>query len=108
MAGKKTFHNQTNCNLSLTLYIREGDNPANNAGTQDIALSPYESKVVNYGDSHNIYLNGIVLVALLKGEVMSRQEFVVTRGSQLDDKLNRNSIIEIVFQNDFLDINGHN
>ncbi|MCD1257241.1 hypothetical protein B5M42_000130 [Paenibacillus athensensis] len=108
MAGRKTFHNQTNHNLSLTLYIREGENPSNSAGTQDMALSPYESKVVEYGNSRNIYLNGFVLVALLNGEIMSRQEFVVTRGSQLDDKLNRNSIIDIMFQDGFFNINGHN
>ena len=79
--GKKVFKNTTNQPLQITLFIREGDNPGNEAGTQIFQLAAGQSATHTYGtDTNSIYLDGIVAE-------------VVTRGSALDNLLNTNNTI---------------
>lgn len=106
--GYKTFHNKTDRALNLTLYIRHSDSPADHAGTKDVHLQPFQSLGVEYGNYIDRYLNGFSLVATVNGDIVSRQEFVVQRGSALDGLLNTHSQIEIVYKSGFFEIKGHN
>lgn len=108
MGFGKIFNNKTDKDVALTLYIREGDDPGDSAGTKDVNLPPFETQVVNDYNKQETYLNGLVITALFNGEVMSRQEFVVTRGSELDNKLNQNDTIDIVYENGYFDIHAYN
>lgn len=108
MAGVKTFTNGTGKNLEVTLYIRAGADPANNAGTQSFSLGGSESKQITYGDNTNIYLNGFSVMALYNGQITAEQEFVVRRGSNLDDQLNKNNHITILFSNNSFQISASN
>ena len=98
MAGRKLFINNTAHRLDVTLFVRSGPDPANSAENQKFELGPHERDWVTYGDDTNIYLNGLGLVAFTGGDVVATQEFVVTtRGNSLDDKLNTNNVIEILY-----------
>jgi hypothetical protein len=96
VAGK-TFNNGTQKSVRVTLFVRASENPANNAGQQRFDLNPGQSLYVGYGDAVNIYLNGITLASISDGALIGEQEFVITRGSSLDNQLNMNSIVNISF-----------
>lgn len=93
----KTFNNQTQKEIRVTLFVRASDNPANNAGQQRFDLGRGQSQTVAYGDSVNIYLNGISLASVSDGSIVGEQVFVITRGSDLDNQLNMNSVVNISF-----------
>ena len=61
-----------------------------------------------YGDNVNIYLNGITLASISDGAIIAEQEFVITRGSNLDNQLNTNSIVSISFPGGGFQINCSN
>jgi hypothetical protein len=88
MAGK-TFTNYPTKTFGVTLFIRQSENPANNAGQTRFDLSSGQREYVGYGDSVNIYLNGITLASVSDGAITGEQEFVITRGSSLDNRLGR-------------------
>lgn len=94
MAGRKLLINNTNNQLKVTLFIRLGDNPANSAGTQDINLSPHQQSWVDYGNSSNIYLNGLSVLSIFNGQITAEQEFVIQRGQILDNQLNMNNVVQ--------------
>jgi hypothetical protein len=96
MAGK-TFTNYSHKDLRVTLFIRQSENPANNAGQTRFDLSSGQREYVGYGDSVNIYLNGITLASVSDGAITGEQEFVITRGSSLDNQLNMNNHVNIYF-----------
>ncbi len=106
MAGQKTFVNNTGRDISVTLSIRAGDNPANTAGQQTIAVAANSSAQVTYGNDSNIYLNGLSVVAVGADGVFGEQDFVVTRGAPIDDLLNMNSVI--VLNGGFVQLSSHN
>jgi hypothetical protein len=79
--GKKLFKNTTNQPLEVTLVVRQGDNPGNDAGTLNFKLAAGQSLTQTYGtDTNSVFLDGMTVA-------------VVTRGSSLDDLLNTNSTI---------------
>lgn len=43
----KTIKNKTDKEIELTFYIREGDNPGDSAGTKDVRLPPFETRIIN-------------------------------------------------------------
>jgi hypothetical protein len=88
MPGRKLFTNNSDFTMAVTLLVRKGENPRDEAGRQELALSPGESRWEDYGDSHNVYLNGLLVAAIAGGRKFC-QEFLVTwRGSWIDEQLN--------------------
>jgi hypothetical protein len=108
MPGHKQLINNTNSRLDVALYVRSGANPADNAGTTDVTLNPHSGSDVPYGSASDIYLNGMSVTALFNGQVTATQDFVVTRGSALDDLFNRNSIIQIDYDANGFQLSSRN
>jgi spore coat polysaccharide biosynthesis protein SpsF (cytidylyltransferase family) len=108
MAGSKTFINHSPSTVSISLFVRQGDNPANQAGTVSFDVNSHESKNVQYGNSSNIFVNGYSLVAGFNGDVFNQDATVTSRGSSLDNQWNTNSVIEINFAGNTFSINAHN
>ena len=107
MAGK-TFNNFTHKDVSVTLFVRESDDPSNNAGQERFDLGSGESKDVTYGDDVNIYLNGITVATVSGGSMQTEREIVVKRGSDLDNQLNTNDTVNIYFPGGGFKINCSN
>lgn len=95
MAGEKTFINDTIATFQINLFVRAGDNPVNQDGTEIFTLEPGETKVVMYGDETNIFLNGILLFTISEGDLYSSIQFVTIASSELDMLLNTNSTLTI-------------
>lgn len=95
----KTFNNKSNQDLNVTLLIRQGDDIQKPSLTQEFSIKPGESKNVSYGNSTNIYLNGLVFNWKDKetqAEMTKRQEAIATGVSPTFDwVLNTHSIITI-------------
>ena len=87
-ASRKLLTNKTNYPLNVVLVIRAGGDARNQAGTVDIHLPAHHAQWVEYGDNHNIYLNGIRVFTAHDGERLGGEYIVVTRGSPLDNVLN--------------------
>jgi hypothetical protein len=107
MAGKM-FVNNTGHNLSVTLIVRAGEDPANDAGEQKFTLNASESQFVGYGNESNIYLNGILVMAIDSAQIHAEQDFVIERGGLLDNQLNMNSRVEFRFNNGAYSIHTSN
>lgn len=60
MSGTKLFTNNTPQYVNVTLLIRQGTDIHKPSLEQAFSLNPHESKNVTYGNSSNIYLNGLV------------------------------------------------
>lgn len=108
MAGRKLFVNKTGSDIRVTLFIRSSDNPVNSAGTQAFQLRPSQQNWVDYGNDQNIYLNGISLVSYFDGQVTGTQDFVVNRGSSLDNELNMNNRVEFRYGGNSFQISTSN
>jgi hypothetical protein len=108
MAGSKLFVNNTGKDLQVTLFIRASDNPANSAGTQAFRLGSSQQNWITYGTDQNIYLNGISLVGYFNGQVTGTQDFVINRGSSLDNELNMNNRVEFRYGGDSFQISTNN
>ncbi|MGZ4113053.1 MAG: hypothetical protein ACXVP5_11520 [Tumebacillaceae bacterium] len=108
MPGIKTFSNRSGLNLSVTLFVRESSNPANNANKMDFNLGAHETKTITYGNYRDIYLNGYAVVASHAGAMVSRQEFVIDRGNWLDNRLNMNSWVDIYYEDYSFDLRYRN
>ncbi len=108
MSGTKTFVNNTPSPVSVSLFVRQGDNPANQLGTTAFTLTKGQQTQIQYGSSSNPFLNGYSLVAGFSGDVFNQDATVTSRGSSLDNQLNTNSVIEINFANNSFSISAHN
>jgi hypothetical protein len=106
MAGMKKLINKTGNDLRITLIVRKGDQPDENAGTVDVYLAagPDEQtgedkskQDVTYGDDVDIYLNGIETIMIENGSALGKREIVVKRGSALDNQLNTSETIEFLY-----------
>lgn len=79
--AQKVFKNTTSQPLEITLDVRQGDNPGNEAGTVIFQLGAGQSLTQSYGsDTNSVYLDGLAVE-------------VVTRGSSYDNLLNTNNTI---------------
>ncbi|WP_158794393.1 hypothetical protein [Granulicella sp. L60] len=99
MAGRKLFTNQSILTMAVTLVIRAGDDPHNQAGTKSFTLPPGQSQWQEYGDYSNIYLNGIKLAGVQNGDLTNVQYIVILRGSPLDNQLNTRNGVDFTFSN---------
>lgn len=93
--GAKTFINKTNAPVTLQLFVRQGDNPANLLNVQSLVVQAGQSVPYNYSDSANPYLNGLGAVLNASGNLVQSFQYVTTRGSAVDNLLNTNSIVTI-------------
>lgn len=95
MSGTKTFINNTGYQLNVTINIRQGEDPANSAGSQQFQIAPNNSTSVTYGNASNIYLNGMTVIAITDDAVQSEAVFICVRGGTVDNMMNMNSVISI-------------
>ncbi len=98
MAGK-TFKNNSNHYINGTLLIRQGTNIQLPSLEQGFSLDAGEEKYIEYGNSTNIFLNGLVFQ--YKDEASQsmstdRQEVIATgTAPTFDWVLNTHSVITI-------------
>lgn len=117
----KTLINRTGHHLKVTLNVRKGDHPDDNAGTVDVSLGvlPPSSEVttlagdasvqdVTYGNDVDIYLNGLTATMIADGSGVGRRDVVVERGSPLDNELNTNDTIEFSFDGEAILVSATN
>src|SRR5688572_30539250 len=107
MAGRKLFTNISPYRSDVTLIVRRSEDPRNTAGTKEFSLEPRQSSWQEYGDNVNIYLNGIKLVSMFKGEIIGQQHIVIVRGSDLDNQLNTKNAVDFTFSNGSILISTH-
>jgi hypothetical protein len=98
MAGK-TFNNNSDQSINVTLLIRQGNDVGKPSLEQDFSINAGESKFIEYGNATNIYLNGLVFQwkdESSQSMSTDRQE-VIARGSAptFDWVLNTHSVINI-------------
>ena len=93
--AEKTFINNTLATFQITLFVREGVFPYNQAGTVTFSLDPGETETVTYGDDTNIFLNGLTMFTIYDGDLFSSVKFVTATMSELDDLLNTNDTVTI-------------
>ncbi|MFP5108864.1 hypothetical protein ACSU6B_19165 [Neobacillus sp. C211] len=93
--AEKIFINNSPATLQITLFIRQGESPVNQDGTISFTLNPSQTLTVTYGDTQNIFLNGILLFTIFAGDLYSKIQFVTVRRSELDNLLNTNNVITI-------------
>ena len=106
--GVKVFNNRSQSDVDVTLLIRAGSDPSEQAGEQNIRLKAGESRKVTYGtDTDSIFLNGLRIVAEVNGSIVDQTQRVSQRGSSFDNVLNTNNTITIT-GTDQLDVVGSN
>jgi hypothetical protein len=93
--GAKTFVNKTNSSLTVQMFVRKGDNPANLLEVRSLVLSAGQSQNYTYSDSSNPYLNGVGVWVNGGKDAISELQYVVTRGSPVDDLFNTKSTVTI-------------
>lgn len=119
MPGRKRLINQTGKELSITLLVRQGEvpDPAKQGKSVEVNLSAgtdpetgedNSTQVVEYGNASDIYLNGLELVLTDEGSELVKRVVVVERGSELDNTLNMNYILEFVYDGNSVLVSGRN
>jgi hypothetical protein len=94
MSGSKLFVNKTSMTLQVTIFIRDGADPTKpDAGQESFTLAGGKSESISYGNSTDIYLNGLGFVTTDGQQQTIESRSVVTRGSAWDNLLNTNSTI---------------
>lgn len=94
MAGKKNFVNNTDKDLIVILYVRNGSDPTSPTDEKvKFHLLAQSSHVQEYGNDQNIFLNGIKFSWNDDGAQLTKKQMVTTRGSWWDNVMNTNSTI---------------
>jgi hypothetical protein len=106
--GAKTFVNNTGYSLSVMLTVRRGDVPGNEAGVDSFSLGSGTSLYVQYSGDENPYLDGISVNAVDHGNIIASQDFAFTRGSEVDDALNKNNTVGFGLQNESIVLSFRN
>lgn len=94
--AEKTFNNRSAASLQIVLLVRQGSNPANYAGEVAFTLPPGQTRTITYGSAQDPFLNGVIISANFNGDIYSKTQIVTVRGTQLDNLLNFNSIIDVI------------
>ncbi len=97
--GIKNFINQSGKDLTITLFIREGD-PPDDEGGRLVVIVPKDGKleVVYTGEPGSeglVFLNGLLFEWQEGGDMVGVSQRVVTRGDAWDNTLNTNNTITI-------------
>ena len=100
--GMKTLVNDTGSDIWITLFIRDGDSPEDEGGTETYYLtgsSPNNSiEVIYIGDAGSagyVYLNALLVEWAEGSDKVGVSKRVVTRGDAWDNTLNTNSTVTI-------------
>jgi hypothetical protein len=117
----KTLINRTGHYLRVTLIVRKGDHPENNAGSVDVSLGVRRPssevttitddssvKDITFGSDVDIYLNGLTATMIADGSGVGRRDVVVDRGSPLDNELNTNDTIVFSFDGEAVLVSATN
>jgi hypothetical protein len=91
--GQKMFINNTTNNISVQLQVRRGDTPGHKKYDKDFSMSQGQHEMVSYSESSDPYLDGICVNTIDNGEIIATQQFVISRGSPLDDDFNTNDTV---------------
>lgn len=106
--GAKTFSNKTSSSLILQLFVRKGDNPANLLNVQSLTLAAGQSQNYTYSDSSNPFLNGMGVATNGGSDAISSFQYVIQRGSAVDNLYNQNSKITISMSGQSLVVQSSN
>lgn len=97
--GEKKFINKTNKNINITMFIRAGDNPQDEGGTEMVSVAANgRVEVVFEGEPGSlgyVYLNGLLIEWLEGSDMIGVSQKVVERGDAWDNILNTNAVITI-------------
>ena len=97
--GKKKFVNETDKDINITLFIRAGNNPADEGGTEMVSVSKHGSVEMIYegnaGSDGYVFLNGLLVEWSHGNNMVGVSRKVVERGDPWDDKLNTNNTLTI-------------
>ncbi|MBN3852305.1 MULTISPECIES: hypothetical protein [unclassified Paraburkholderia] len=92
MAYKKLI-NQSGLSLSIELVSRLGSEPNQAGPIVTVTLPPGGRQTVEYGNSQNPFLNGLVVSSGSDGAFSNGSQVVTTRGSSWDNVLNTNDTL---------------
>jgi hypothetical protein len=106
--ASKTLVNSSTQQITVTLLVRSGADPAAQAGSVSAKIAAGASKAVTYGTPTNIYLNGVSVTSGSAGDIYSQQATITTAGSTLDSTLNSNSFVVFTLTDSAFEITGHN
>jgi hypothetical protein len=108
MAGQKLFTNTSPYQLNVSLLVRISADPSNQLSDPvEFSLPPNGSGWQSYGDNINIYLNGINLLAVTNGSIVSSGYFVIKRASDLDNELNQHNAVNFTYQDNTYKLTTH-
>lgn len=97
--GRKTFVNDTDKPLVITLFIRAGDSPADAGGTEVVNVGPHNSQIMIFegvaGSAGYVFLNGLLIEWPEGPDLVGVARRVVVRGDAWDATLNTNERITI-------------
>lgn len=91
--GNKTFFNNTDSDIIITLVVRFGDNPWNNEETHSFTVEAGQELDYDYGDQP--YLNSLELRSSSSPDDIFGVYQVESRGDDIDDRLNTRRHFEI-------------
>ncbi len=100
--GKKTLINNSGKDITVTLFIRDGDSPRDEGGHESYDLSASapgnELEVIYVGDAGSlgyVYLNALLAEWAEGANMVGVSRRVVTRSDAWDDLLNTNDTVTI-------------
>ncbi|MCA9924631.1 MAG: hypothetical protein KC421_19785 [Anaerolineales bacterium] len=98
--GSKTFINNTDKDVNITLFVRAGDNPQDEGGTELVSVAKHGGHVemIFEGDAGSlgyVYLNGLLIEWQDGSDMIGVSRKVVTRGDAWDNVMNTNNTVVI-------------
>lgn len=97
--GRKTFVNQTDKNINITMFIRAGDSPEDEGGSEIVSVSAHGQVEYIYegepGSLGYVYLNGLLVEWQEGSDMIGVSRKVVTRGDAWDNVMNTNNTVTI-------------
>ncbi len=97
--GMKKFINQTDKNIDITLFLRSGDSPQDEGGTEVVSVAPHgQVEYVYEGEPSSdglVFLNGLLIEWQEGSDMVGVSRKVVQRGDAWDNTLNTNNTVII-------------
>ncbi len=97
--GKKTFVNETDKSLNITMFIRAGGNPIDEGGTEVVSVQSGHQLEAIYegypGAEGYVFLNGLLIEWHEDTDIVGASKRVGQRGDAWDNTLNTNDTVII-------------
>ncbi|HMB92353.1 MAG TPA: hypothetical protein VKP65_15985 [Rhodothermales bacterium] len=97
--SRKIFINHTDKDINITLFIREGNSPEDEGGTEMVSVSKHDSVEMIYegepGSDGYVFLNGLLIEWSHGNNLVGVSRRVVTRGDLWDNTLNTHDTLTI-------------